>query len=123
MPTVSSVSPNSGNIGGQFLSITGTGFSRNPANNTVSVDGTNCAVTSASENLLTCTLSKRDSSKTTLLPTNSTSQKNGYFAGAGLQYARYTYSGTLPEFISGVRAANLTLLGSPLEVGFRAELK
>lgn len=48
LPTIRSVSPVNGNVGGQYLTITGTGFSNNIANNTVTVDGNDCKVTSAS---------------------------------------------------------------------------
>lgn len=90
LPTVTAVSPNNGNIGGQYLTISGTGFSQNPANNTVSIDGNDCLIIEASNNQIKCTLGKKDSSKSSLLSTNSSSQTNGYFAGAGLKYARYS---------------------------------
>jgi hypothetical protein len=50
LPTVGSVSPANGNIGGQYLTISGTGFSLNPSNNSVWVDGNDCKVTAASSN-------------------------------------------------------------------------
>ncbi len=49
LPAISSISPSSGNLGGQFLTISGTGFAGMSANNTVSVDGNSCDVTSSSE--------------------------------------------------------------------------
>ena len=45
LPTVTSVSPNQGNIGGQYLTVTGTGFSAELKNNSVTVDGNPCQVT------------------------------------------------------------------------------
>lgn len=56
LPTVSSVTPNSGNQGGQLITIKGTGFSQQVLNNTVSVDGTNCKVTSVERSILKCIL-------------------------------------------------------------------
>ena len=47
LPTIASVSPNTGNIGGQYLTLKGTGFSPNLINNTVTVDGNDCKVTAA----------------------------------------------------------------------------
>lgn len=117
LPTITGVSPNNGNIGGQYLTVSGTGFSANPANNTVLVDGNDCLVTSASQNQLKCTVSKKDSSKSSLLASNASSQQNGYFGGAGLKYARYTAGSaidTISEFVAAVRAGNTTALGTPL---------
>jgi hypothetical protein len=48
LPSISSISHNNGNTGGQYLSIKGTGFSPSLKNNSVSVDGNVCEVTSAS---------------------------------------------------------------------------
>lgn len=125
MPTVSSVSPNTGNLGGQNITITGTGFSGIPSNNTVSVDGNDCKVTSSSENTISCTINNRDSSKTSKLSTTSSSQQQGYFSGAGLKYTRYGAIGStsLTDFAQAVRIGNTTYLGDPLESGIRAELK
>ena len=50
LPTVKSISPTSGNVGGQYLTIVGTGFSNEPTNNSVTVDGNDCAVTSSYNN-------------------------------------------------------------------------
>jgi hypothetical protein len=44
LPTVQSLSANTGNIGGQKLSITGSGFSLNKKNNSVFVDGNPCDI-------------------------------------------------------------------------------
>jgi len=126
LPTVSGVSPTSGNVGGQYLTISGTGFSPNPNNNTVTVDGNDCSVTSANNNEIKCTLGSKSSSLTSLLSTNSSSQANGYFSGAGLKYARYTYSSsinTLTKFTTAVRAGDTATLGTPVEEGFRADLR
>jgi hypothetical protein len=62
-----------------------------------------------------------------LLPaTNSSAQQNGYFAGAGLKYTRYaslhSYT-SIDSFVAAVRGQNGTFLGTPVETGFRAELK
>ncbi len=95
LPTVSSVSPMNGNIGGQYLTISGTGFSLNPANNSVTVDGNDCAVTSSSAFEIKCTLAERDNSLSSLLSTNATGQTNGYHSGVGLKYARYEAVSTI----------------------------
>ena len=45
LPTVTSVSPAQGNLGGQYITLTGTGFSAQLKNNSVTVDGNPCEVT------------------------------------------------------------------------------
>lgn len=45
LPTVTSVSPAQGNLGGQYITLTGTGFSAELKNNSVHVDGNPCEVT------------------------------------------------------------------------------
>lgn len=125
LPTVSAVSPASGNVGGQYLTISGTGFSPNPKNNTVTVDGNDCSVTSSSNYEIKCTLAAKGSSSSKL-STNSSSQVNGYFSGAGLKYARYAVTSsidTLSKFVTAVRAANTAALGTPAEEGYRADLR
>ena len=104
LPTVNLVTPNNGNQGGQLLTLKGTGFSQRIQNNTVSVDGTNCKVTSVEGSYLKCTLEDKNHSISTKLATNSGSQQNGYFSGKGLTYARYTIGNIdLPTFATIVR--------------------
>ena len=125
LPTVAAVTPATGNVGGQYLTISGTGFSPNPKNNTVTVDGNDCSVTSADNYQIKCTLAAKGPS-TSLLSTNSSSQSNGYFSGAGLKYARYTRSSsidTLAKFTTAVRTGDTAALGTPAEEGFRADLR
>jgi len=50
LSSVSSVFPKSGFIGGQILTISGTGFSTNYTMNSVSVDGNKCKVISSTNN-------------------------------------------------------------------------
>ena len=45
LPAVTSVSPVQGNLGGQYITLTGTGFSAELKNNSVTVDGNPCEVT------------------------------------------------------------------------------
>jgi hypothetical protein len=127
LPTVSSISPASGNVAGQLLTISGTGFSNNPTNNTVTVDGNDCHVTAATNNQLQCTVAPRNSSLSSQLPTNTSgAQSQGFFSGAGLSYARYTVSASIntqDEFVAAVRASNTSALGTPSEVGFRADMR
>jgi hypothetical protein len=47
LPTVAAVSPSTGDLGGQIVTISGTGFANVNENNTVTVDGNNCAVTAS----------------------------------------------------------------------------
>lgn len=83
------LSISSGNKGGQFLNITGSGFSANLLNNTVSVDNNPCQVTASSGNLISCTLAKRNPSLTSKISTTSTNQSNPFISGSGWQYTRY----------------------------------
>jgi len=114
LPSVVSVSPNSGNQGGQLLTIKGSGFSQNIKNNSVSVDGNDCKVTSVDRDTLKCTLQAQDHTTSSKLSTTSASQQNGYFSGSGLEYARYnigTPASDMPNFISKVR---LGTFGTPV---------
>jgi hypothetical protein len=96
LPVITSISPNSGNVGGQYLTLSGTGFSANIKNNTVTVEGNDCKVTLAEDKKIECTLAAKDAGQTTLLSTNtSASQLNGYISGAGLKYARYVRTGSI----------------------------
>jgi hypothetical protein len=119
LPTVTAVSPNFGNNGGQNLTITGTGFSLNKQNNSVLIDGNPCSVTYSDIGTIKCTVAPNDPALSTKLTSNSTNQTNAYFSGAGLNYARYSYSSNLAAFIAAVRSNNITALGTPQEVGFR----
>lgn len=56
LPTVSSINQNQGEEAGQNLVITGTGFSREDENNTVSVDGNNCVINQANSKKIVCKL-------------------------------------------------------------------
>ena len=126
MPTITSVSPSSGNVAGQYLKISGNGFSPRVENNTVSVDGNNCQVTYSTNEEIGCIVAPRDTTLSSKLSTNSTSQQNGYFSGAGLQYARYSVTNPINNingFVSALRNSNTTALGTPQEVGFRADLR
>jgi len=124
LPSVSWISASTGNLGGQYLTIYGNDFSLNPANNTVSVDGTNCAVTAVTSGQLSCTVAPRVPGTTTLYTTTSNSQQNGYPSGAGLQYARYNLptGPTMASFVTASRISNATFLGTPLETAVRADM-
>lgn len=55
-PSISSISPNSGFETGQDIVITGTGFSTNPSEIAVTVDGVTCGVSSSTLNSIKCSL-------------------------------------------------------------------
>lgn len=117
MPTITSISPSTGNVAGQTLTITGNGFSATAKNNTVSVDGNDCKVTYASNGQVVCTIAPKDAAKSAKIDTNSGSQQSGYFSGAGVKYARYrAVSGssidTINTFVTAVRNSNATVLGA-----------
>jgi hypothetical protein len=125
LPTITTVSPNRGNLGGQHLTILGTGFSAKGSNNTITVDNNPCTITSATSNELKCTLAAKGSGSSKLA-TNSTSQMNGYFSGAGLNYARYTVVtaiNTMDKLVAAVRTSNTISLGVPVEVGVRDDFR
>ena len=118
LPTVISVSPASGNVAGQTITITGNGFSPATNNNTVTVDGNDCKVSFSSNEQIVCTIAPQDVAKTTKLATlNATTQQNGYFSGAGVNYARYKVISsiyTIAKLVPAVRSSNTTALGNPL---------
>jgi hypothetical protein len=96
LPNISSISPQTGAIGGQEITITGSGFSLTPGNNVVTVDATPCNVNTVNANQLTCTLGAKDLNQSSLLlsnanTTNATNytQLNGYESGSGFFYNRY----------------------------------
>lgn len=123
LPTVTSVSPAQGNNGGQYITVIGTGFSTELKNNSVTVDGNPCQVTYTDQGSLKCTLAQRDVNVSSLLATTSNTQTNGYVSGAGITYARYTFNGQMNVFVDAVRTKKSAVLGTPQEVGYRAELK
>lgn len=90
-------------------------------NNTVSINGNDCKVTAASDNTISCTVAPYNAARTALLSTTASTQKNGYFSGAGLKYARYGVSGStsMDQFVAAVRGEDTTILGTPREVGVR----
>lgn len=114
LPTISSIAPSQGNLGGQYLVIGGTGFSANTNNISVTVDNNVCTVTKSSENQISCTLSPRNSTLSSKLQTNSTNQLNGYFSGAGLNYSRYSvpWPINITVFTQAVRQNNPSILKS-----------
>ena len=108
------------------MTISGTGFSKSVANNSVTVDGNDCKVTASDSNEIRCTLAEKSQSINSQLKTNSSNQTNGFFAGAGLKYARYsrvTAINTIAKFVDATRTANTSSLGTPLEEGFRADIR
>lgn len=94
-------------------------------NNTVSINGNDCKVTAASENTISCTVAPYNAARTALLSTTASTQKNGYFSGSGLKYARYGVSSStsMDQFVAAVRSEDTTILGTPREVGVRGQLK
>ena len=74
LPTVSAINTHIGNNGGQKLSITGTGFSKNKLNNSVSVDGNPCEVSYSDEGNIQCIIAPKNNALSTKLITNSTAQ-------------------------------------------------
>jgi hypothetical protein len=105
LPSVSSFTPTSGSLAGQQLTITGTGFSTNPANITVTVDDINCDVVSSTVTSITCNLEQKNTSVSAKIVTNSGNQANGYFSGTGLNYNRYDITNLANKTPSGLRAA------------------
>ena len=86
-------------------------------NNTVTVDGNDCRVTSSSNHEIKCTLAEKNPSLSSLLTTNATNQTGGFLSGAGLRYARYsrvTAINTIAKFVEAVRTVNSSALGPPL---------
>lgn len=83
-------------------------------------------MTASTETQLSCTVAPKNPALSSLLTaSNSSAQQNGYFAGAGLNYVRYSLpsSADIPTFVTAVRAQNSTYLRTPQEVGLRGELK
>jgi len=99
------VSPNTGSVAGQKLNIKGSGFSMDKSLIKVSVDENECDIVSSSLTQIECNLKPRNASLSAKLQTNSGSQKNGYFSGAGLNYRRYDISKLSPQNIANLRTA------------------
>ncbi len=121
LPAISSVSTNSGNLGGQNITISGFGFSPALTNNTVTVDGNTCKIQSATQSQIVCILAAKNSSLSSRLPTNSSNQTQGYFSGGGLSYARYSIpsTSTIDNLTNAVRSDNKTFLKTVQEVGIK----
>ena len=105
LPGINNISPNSGAVAGQKITITGSGFSANSSIVAVSVDNNACDVVSSSLTQIVCNLRNRNISLTSKLATNSANQTNGYFSGAGLRYRRYDISKLSQQNLAGLRAA------------------
>ena len=89
VPSVSEVTPHQGNVGGQILTIKGTGFSTKKENNTIMVGmNTPCVPLEATAGEIKCRMEPLQEPVQTL-PTDSTNQTGGFVSGSGLQYARY----------------------------------
>ena len=125
LPGVKSVSPNSGSIAGQQLTIAGSGFSTNSSVVQVTVNGTVCDVASSSLTQIVCNLRPQDNTANSKLTTNSNSQTNGYFSGAGLSYSRYDISKLTAQNVAGLRNAIQTNSSQITlqETGYRGDLK
>lgn len=99
------MTPNSGSIAGQKLTITGSGFSMNSSLIKVKVDENECDVVSSSLTQIECNLKPRNTSLSSKLITNSANQKNPYFSGSGLNYKRYDISKLSQQNIANLRNA------------------
>lgn len=94
LPSISQVSPPTGILGGQILTIDGSGFSNHPSSVTVSVDGVDCHVLSSTTAQITCDLEEKTSSHSGLLDTDvNGTQQDGYLKGGGFHYQRYAVGG------------------------------
>lgn len=71
LPAVANLNPNQGGLAGQDLVISGSGFSNNPKNISVTVDGVNCAVKSSTQTSINCRLAAKQSSNSAALPSSS----------------------------------------------------
>jgi hypothetical protein len=103
LPTVDSLSTNTGNIGGQKLSITGSGFSLNKKDNSVFVDANPCDISYSDKGNIQCTVAPKNETLSKKLFSTFANQTKGYSSGAGLNYARYEYSSTITNFVNAVR--------------------
>ena len=109
MPSVESVSPQEGNLGGQLITIKGKGFSGKKENNTIDVDGNTCTPLSATSSQIECILGMKNDQVTSKLETNSTNQTNSYISGTGFKYARYRVQdhwGSISHFVEAVNTHN-----------------
>lgn len=100
VPTVESVSPSSGLLGGHEITITGSGFSRFNEENEVTVDGLACSITESTENSITCNRAAKTDASSSQLETDSGSQVNGWIGGSGFRYWKYEVSSSTPSSYS-----------------------
>ena len=91
LPSILSLSTNSGTKFGQVLTITGVGFSTTASENTVTVGGIACAVTSATSTTLTCDLAAGTPATLPL-----------YEGSYGIIAEQYSTSGTYPDIRSSL---------------------
>lgn len=104
-PAITGLSTHTGGSAGNELTISGTGFSTETNNITVTAANIPCKVTSATANSIKCTVAADPAGNTYgLLSTNSTSQVNGYVSGTGFSYARYDTSGMTIQTIDNFRS-------------------
>jgi len=116
LPAISSFGPTQGGLAGQDLVITGTGFSTNSKNISVSVDGVNCAVQSSTLTSINCRLASKQPTDSAALPSSAGTPVENYIAGVGLKYWRYSTKNLAQNDLNGFKAAvqsksgNLSLL-------------
>lgn len=105
-PAISSLSNHASGSKGIDITITGTGFSLDPTEISVTAAGLPCSVTSSSTTQIVCTVGSDISGNTYgLLATNTThTQTNGYISGTGFNYARYETTSLNSKTISSLRS-------------------
>ena len=110
LPGVKSVSPQSGSHKGQFLTISGSGFSTKASEVSVTVDGTICDLEQATITQVMCYL-RAKGNETARLETNSSSPQMQYLSGTGLRYQRYSIGNiNVWSFRNAYKSSSLSLV-------------
>ena len=85
------------------MEIDGTGFSSDPTEIDVKVDGVNCKISESTLTKIKCRLEEKKTQPSSMIPTNKGSPHNQYFSGSGFYYKRYDISSAGDKSAKGLK--------------------
>ena len=106
LPGINSISPSSGYVYGNQLTIDGIGFPTDKTRASVSVDGVSCLVSSSTSSQIVCDLEEKTTqSKKVEMENASSTQSFPYVGGSGFKYTRYDIAHLSPRTSRGLKTA------------------
>ena len=106
LPGINSISPSSGYIYGNELTISGIGFPTDKARVSVSVEGVSCNVISSTSSEIVCNLEEKTTQTRKVEMENaSLAQSYPYIGGSGFKYTRHDIAHLSPRTSRGLKTA------------------